>query len=130
LAENEFNFEFTFTAVVWYESLSEIDKVSRSLQSMGADLSTAITLLKGLKEFLQTLTKMGLLHQRKRIRRFAMRMEYHLNSNGREYLKGNVFTIMKETTQGQVTLKENFIGTTFCASWIKESCQLNKGLSN
>jgi hypothetical protein len=38
---------------VWYEFLSATDKVSRNLQSMGADLSTAITLLKGLKEFLQ-----------------------------------------------------------------------------
>jgi hypothetical protein len=49
MAENEFNFEFIFAAVVWYE-LSAIDKVSKSLQSIGEDFSTAITLL---KEFLQ-----------------------------------------------------------------------------
>jgi hypothetical protein len=52
LAENEFNFEFILAVVVWYE-LSAINKVSKSLQNVGADLSTAITLLKGLKEFLQ-----------------------------------------------------------------------------
>jgi hypothetical protein len=59
LAENEFNFEFILAAVVWYELLSAIDKVSKSLQSMGADLSTAITLLKGLKEFLQNFRENG-----------------------------------------------------------------------
>jgi hypothetical protein len=55
-----------------------------------------------------------------------MKMEYHLNSNGQGYLNGNVFTIMKERTQGQVTLKKSFTGTTFCASWIKESLSIEE----
>jgi hypothetical protein len=58
-AEHEFNFEFISAAVVWYESSSAIDKVSKSLQSAGADLNTAITLLKGLKEFLQNFREYG-----------------------------------------------------------------------
>jgi hypothetical protein len=44
LTENDFNSEFILAAVVWYELLSAIDKVSKSLQS--ADLSMSITLLK------------------------------------------------------------------------------------
>jgi hypothetical protein len=75
---------------------------------MGADLSTAITLLNGLKEFLQTFEKTGFFHRRKRLIRFAMKMECHLNSNGQVYLNGSFFTIMKERrTQGRVTPKKN-----------------------
>jgi hypothetical protein len=126
LAENEFNFDFILAAVVWYELLSAIDKVSKRLQSMGADLSTAITLLMGLKEFLQNFRENGFVSSKEMAQKFAMKLEYHLNSNGQGYLNGNVFTIMKERTQRRVTTNKNFIGTTFCASWIKESCQLQK----
>jgi hypothetical protein len=48
LAENEFNFEFILTAVVWYQLMSAADKVSRSLHSMSVHLSM------GLQELLQT----------------------------------------------------------------------------
>lgn len=52
LGDNEFSYEFILSTVVWYELLSAIDKVSKSLQSMNIDLSIATSLLKGLKEFL------------------------------------------------------------------------------
>jgi hypothetical protein len=95
LPENELNFEFNLAAVLWYELLSAIDKASTSFQSTCADLSTAITLMKGLKEFLQTLIENGFDSSKERLRRFAMNMEHHLNSNGQGYLNGKVFTIMQ-----------------------------------
>jgi hypothetical protein len=88
---------------------------------MGADFSMTITLL---KEFLQNFRENGFASSKETARKVCDENGIHLNSNGQEYLNGNVFTTMKERTQGRVTPKKNSIGTTFCASWIKESCQL------
>jgi hypothetical protein len=55
-----------------------------SLQSIGAGLSTAITLLTDLKEFLQNISENGLLHRKNRPRSFLMKMEYHLESDGKD----------------------------------------------
>lgn len=59
LAEYGMNFEFILATVVWYELLSAINKVSKSLQSIGTDLSMAMSLLSGLEKFLKEFRKNG-----------------------------------------------------------------------
>jgi hypothetical protein len=123
MAENEFNFEFILAAGLWYELLSAMDKVSKRLQSMGADLSMTITLL---KKFLQNFRENLFASSKETSQKVCDENGIHLNSNGQGYLHGNICKIMKDRTQGRVTLKKNFIGTTFCASRITGSCQLKK----
>lgn len=52
LASYEFTFEFVLSTVIWYDILSAINKVSKSLQSEKMDLATSIQFLSGLRDFL------------------------------------------------------------------------------
>ncbi|XP_050524356.1 zinc finger MYM-type protein 1-like [Daktulosphaira vitifoliae] len=51
LANYEFCYDFILSVVIWYELLSAINKVSKSLQSKNMELSNAVQLLSGLKDF-------------------------------------------------------------------------------
>ncbi|KAL4153598.1 hypothetical protein QTP88_001431 [Uroleucon formosanum] len=51
LANYEFSYDFILSVVIWYELLSAINKVSKSLQSETMELSNAVQLLKVEKGF-------------------------------------------------------------------------------
>lgn len=59
LFENDINFEFVISIIIWYELLLHVNVVSKSLQNSKTDLSTAVSLLKGLKTYLKTYRDVG-----------------------------------------------------------------------
>jgi len=59
LSNYEFSYDFILNVVIWYELLSAINKVSKSLQSENMELSNAVQLLSGLKDFFNNFTGKG-----------------------------------------------------------------------
>jgi hypothetical protein len=59
LANYKFSYDFIFSIVIWYELLSTINKVSKSLQSESMELSNAVQLLSGLKDFFNNFRENG-----------------------------------------------------------------------
>ncbi|XP_022178815.1 zinc finger MYM-type protein 1-like [Myzus persicae] len=59
LANYEFSYDFILSVVIWYELLSAINKVSKSLQSEAMELSNAVQLLSGLKDFFNNFREKG-----------------------------------------------------------------------
>lgn len=56
---HEFSYEFILSIVIWYELLSAINQVSKSIQSERMELSNAVQLLSGLKDFFNNFRKKG-----------------------------------------------------------------------
>ena len=59
LANYEFSYDFILSVVIWYELLSAINKVSKSLQNESMELSNAVQLLSGLKDFFTNFREKG-----------------------------------------------------------------------
>lgn len=59
LANYEFSYDFILSVVIWYELLSAINKVSKSLQSESMELSNAVQLLSGLRDFFTNFREKG-----------------------------------------------------------------------
>ncbi|XP_022165449.1 uncharacterized protein LOC111030323 [Myzus persicae] len=59
LANYVFSYDFILSVVIWYELLSAINKVSKSLQSEAMELSNAVQLLSGLKDFFNNFREKG-----------------------------------------------------------------------
>jgi hypothetical protein len=99
LAENEFSFEFILAAVVWYELLSAIDEVRKSVQSRGADLSMAVTLL---KELLRNFRKKRFTSLKETALKLSDENETPLEFKRTSMSTRTAFTVMKDTIQGRV----------------------------
>ncbi|CAH9128174.1 unnamed protein product [Cuscuta epithymum] len=53
ISDYEMNFDFLVALVIWYEILNKVNKVSKVLQQRDMNMSSAISLLKGLIAFFQ-----------------------------------------------------------------------------